>query len=203
MARKTAGIRISGGALRGRQIRAAAVPELRPTTERNREAIFSTLYSMGGIEEARVLDLYAGTGSLGIEALSRGADCAVFVESHRTAARELGCSLEHLELSSRGRVVCRPVERFLAEAGEDGGYTLVLADPPYKAHPGPELPLSLIKSGLLASQCIVVVEGVRAAALWDEAATLAAAEERGLQLQRTKTAAQGNTSIIYLVFGKV
>jgi len=118
-------LRITGGELGGRRI---ASPrrggQVRPTTERAREAIFSIL---GDLEGARVLDLYCGTGALAIEALSRGAVRATLVDTRPELARE---NIESLELAERAVVVRSDAVRFLGRAPE-AGFDLVLCDPPY------------------------------------------------------------------------
>jgi 16S rRNA (guanine966-N2)-methyltransferase len=119
-------LRITGGELGGRRIR---VPrgsrDLRPTTERVREAIFSILRDVSG---ARVLDLFCGTGALGIEAISRGAAEATLVDTRPAAARR---NLEALGLEGRARTIRSDAARFLRRA-EEGSFDLVLCDPPYK-----------------------------------------------------------------------
>lgn len=118
-------LRISGGELRGRRL---AGPrrgnEVRPTTERVREAVFSILGDVGG---ARVLDLYCGTGALGLEALSRGAASATLVDSNPGLAQK---NVDALGLGERAAVVRTEALRFLDRAPE-GGFDLVLCDPPY------------------------------------------------------------------------
>ena len=117
-------VRVTGGELRGRRLH---VPKsgVRPTTERVREAIFSIL---GDVSGARVLDLFCGTGALGIEALSRGAVEATLVDAKPAAARR---NLEALELTGRARTVRSDAARFLRGA-EPGSYELVFCDPPYR-----------------------------------------------------------------------
>jgi 16S rRNA (guanine966-N2)-methyltransferase len=117
-------IRVTGGELRGRRL---YVPKrgVRPTTGRVREAIFSVL---GSVEGARVLDLFAGSGALGIEALSRGAAEAALVDSHPGAARR---NVEELGLTERAEVVRSDAIRFLRRAG-GRSFELVLCDPPYR-----------------------------------------------------------------------
>lgn len=115
---------ISGSAGR----RSISVPQsvTRPSTDRLREALFSILSNM--IPGARVLDLYAGSGALGLEALSRGASSAVMVDDSREACRVIEKNLLALALAN-GRVVQAEVARFLKR--EQAGYDLVFADPPY------------------------------------------------------------------------
>jgi 16S rRNA (guanine966-N2)-methyltransferase len=118
-------LRITGGELGGRRIRAPKGAKLRPTTERVREAIFSIL---GDVSGARVLDLFCGTGALAIEALSRGAAEAALVDTHPAAARR---NLEALELTGRARTFRSDAGRFLRRV-EEASYDLVLCDPPYR-----------------------------------------------------------------------
>jgi 16S rRNA (guanine966-N2)-methyltransferase len=118
-------LRITGGELGGRRIRAPKGDKLRPTTERVREAVFSIL---GDISDARVLDLFCGTGALAIEALSRGAAEATLVDTHPQAARS---NLEALELTGRAKAVRADAARFLRRA-QESAYDLVLCDPPYR-----------------------------------------------------------------------
>lgn len=121
-------MRIIAGHLRGRRLKAPRGSETRPTADRAREAIFSILGSLDGL---MVLDLYAGTGALGIEALSRGAAHAVFVESAR---RALDCLLENistLSLSHCTSVLRYPVERAGTELAEKAPFDLIFCDPPW------------------------------------------------------------------------
>jgi 16S rRNA (guanine966-N2)-methyltransferase len=118
-------LRVSGGELRGRRFAGPKKgDDLRPTTERVREAIFSIL---GDVSGARVLDLFCGTGALGIEALSRGAAEAILVDAQPALARS---NVERLELSERARTVRSDAISFLRGAAE-GAFDLVLCDPPY------------------------------------------------------------------------
>jgi 16S rRNA (guanine966-N2)-methyltransferase len=127
-------IRIVGGSLRGRKIE---VPdrEVRPTSERTREAIFDVL-GPPAVAEARVLDLFAGTGALGIEALSRGALEARFVEGNRDVARALRENLARLGLAARGRVIESDLGRTARPPGAEGPFDLVFLDPPYAGDAG-------------------------------------------------------------------
>jgi 16S rRNA (guanine966-N2)-methyltransferase len=117
-------VRVIAGELRGRRIVAPKGTATRPTSDFVRESAFNLI---GPVDGATVLDLYAGSGALGIEALSRGAERALFVDSSREACRTIGANLETLGL--RATVLCLAVERALAT--ERGSYDLILADPPY------------------------------------------------------------------------
>lgn len=116
-------------------IRLGRVPAgVRPVSDRAREGLFSSLGP--DLPGARVLDLFAGTGALGIEALSRGADRAVFVERNPAAVRALRDNLERTHLGKRAEVVAGDALGFVADAGPASGrFDLVLADPPYDAPP--------------------------------------------------------------------
>jgi 16S rRNA (guanine966-N2)-methyltransferase len=125
-------MRVVAGRLRGRRLLVDAGRDTRPTSERARAGLFDWLGSR--VLEARVLDLFAGCGALGIEALSRGATSAVFVERARGALGALRRNLEALELEELAVVVASDVQRFLAGAGaRHGPFELILADPPYGA----------------------------------------------------------------------
>jgi 16S rRNA (guanine966-N2)-methyltransferase len=118
------------GELGGRYIEAPAGLTTRPTTERVREAWFSVLGTR--VRDARVVDLFAGSGALGIEALSRGAARAHFVESNPRAAEVLRRNLAGLELEARAEVDTRDVFVFLRDASRRGcTFDIALADPPY------------------------------------------------------------------------
>jgi len=150
--------RIVGGQARGRHL---SVPPrgTRPTSDRAREALFNTLRSELDVAGARVLDLFAGSGAVGLEALSRGAAAAVFVESDRPAARVLADNIASLGLP--GAVLRRlAVDSYLGAAGADEPFDLVFADPPYalaSAAVASMLGL-LVSGGWLAQPAIVVVE---------------------------------------------
>ena len=117
-------MRIIAGSHRGQRIAAPRGRDTRPTSDRVRENAFNLI---GPVDDADVLDLFAGSGALGLEALSRGAASATFVESDRDACRTINANLDKLKL--RGTVLCSDVLRALG--GERRVYDLVLCDPPY------------------------------------------------------------------------
>ena len=124
-------MRIVAGSAKG--IRLAPVPKgVRPVSDMAREGVFSSLGAL--VPGARVLDLYAGTGAMGIEALSRGAERAVLVERDRSAVRVIRDNLERTRLSERADVVAADVTRFVMRDDKgEGMFDLVLTDPPYEA----------------------------------------------------------------------
>ena len=123
-------MRVIAGRLRGRALGSVPGSATRPTTARARAGLFDALGSI--VRDARVLDLYAGTGALGIEALSRGARHATFVERDRRARTVLRENLTGLDLAGITRVLAMPVDRAVSELVAEGErFRLVFADPPY------------------------------------------------------------------------
>lgn len=124
-------MRVIAGDARGVPLVAPRDRGTRPITDRVKETLFAILGER--VPEARVLDLYAGSGAIGIEALSRGASSADFVEKGRAALEALRTNLARTRLDADARVHATDVERFLS-AGDGGPWDLVILDPPYQAH---------------------------------------------------------------------
>lgn len=122
-------LRIVGGDDGGRRIKAPRSRDTRPTADRVREAIFSILYSRQ-VSLELCLDLYAGSGALGLEALSRGAKFVHFVENGREACRVISDNVAALRYEQRTAVHCRSVAAFALQPPQ-GEFTLLFADPPY------------------------------------------------------------------------
>jgi 16S rRNA (guanine966-N2)-methyltransferase len=149
-------MRVVAGQLRGRKLKAPAGWSTRPTADRAREGLFSIL---GELDDLRVADLYAGTGALGIEALSRGAKSAVFVESARDVLRVLHDNLDELGLAERAVVLELPVERAQRRLLDHGPFDLVLCDAPWPAMASAVRAIQrLVDAGLLASPATVAFE---------------------------------------------
>ncbi len=121
-------MRVVSGTVGGRRLEVPPGRSTRPSSELVRGAIFNSLTSLGAVEGATVWDLFAGSGALGIEALSRGAATAIFVDSDRRAVSTIRANLDALGLADRARVVCADVARWVER---DGSADLVLIDPPY------------------------------------------------------------------------
>jgi 16S rRNA (guanine966-N2)-methyltransferase len=152
-------MRITGGMHRSRALRAPRGTATRPTSDRVREALFSILESQGRVEGARVLDLYAGTGALALDALSRGAARATLVESARDALVALRANVSALDLGALATVVAAPVERSTAAVAAAGPFDLVLADPPYADLADAARALAaIVAAGALAEGALVVLE---------------------------------------------
>jgi len=151
-------VRVVAGAFRGRPLRAPKGGRTRPTADKVREALFSIL---GPVEGLRVLDLFAGSGALGIEALSRGAASAVFVDSASRAVAAVRGNLD--ELGVEAEVRRADAERWLG--GGRGPYDLVFADPPYDLAPRVGGPLSELLPAVLSENARIVTESDKRAPL--------------------------------------
>lgn len=145
-------LRLIGGEFRRRKLPIPDSPGLRPTPDRVRETLFNWLaLDIGG---RRVLDLYAGTGALGLEALSRGASQTTFVESTAPVAKALEANIA--TLGAAGHVVVAPVERFLATP--PSRFDLVFLDPPFRQGLAAKTCLDLELGDWLASDAVIYVE---------------------------------------------
>ncbi len=152
-------LRIIAGKARNRKLSVPEGLQVRPTAERVREALFNALYSRIDFEGLRVLDLFSGSGALGLEALSRGAASATFVECDRIHAAVLKQNIQSLgfdKAPALGKVVVSEVQNFLKNKPQP--FDLVTIDPPYnKGHLAPTLK-ALAQGGWLSKDAIVCVE---------------------------------------------
>ena len=152
-------VRIIAGAWRGRRVHFPDVPELRPTPDRVRETLFNWLqHSIAG---ARCLDLFAGSGALGLEALSRGAKDVVFVEQFQLAARSLEEQLIRFGGAAKGRVMTMGATRFLRTPAEP--FQVVFLDPPFGRDALAEYIPMLDKGNWLTVGSLVYLENERVA----------------------------------------
>jgi 16S rRNA (guanine966-N2)-methyltransferase len=153
-------VRIIGGAFRGRRLaslgKGDAAARLRPTPDRVRESLFSVLAGRGLPGEARVLDLFAGTGALGLEALSRGAQAACFVESGRRALALLRENLALCGVAERAGILTRDARRLGPNPGP--AFDLVFLDPPYGRGLGEAALAAALAGGWIAPGATVVWE---------------------------------------------
>jgi 16S rRNA (guanine966-N2)-methyltransferase len=153
-------VRIVGGRFRGRPLAAPSDDATRPTSDRVREAIFNILtHGIEGfeLEGAKVLDLFAGTGALGLEALSRGASFCLFVEESAEARALIRRNVETLGLTGVTKIFRRDATD-LGPAGHRGGHTLVFLDPPYGRGLADLALASARAGGWLAPGAIAVIE---------------------------------------------
>lgn len=153
-------MRIIGGSARGRRLATPSNERIRPTADRVKESLFSILTSLlGNLDGCRVLDICAGTGNLGIEALSRGAAEAVFIDNHRESAQLVAKNLALAGLNDRGRVVEKEAIAALTSlAGCEKPFHLVFLDPPYRQGLAERIIGQLATSPLVDASTVVVAE---------------------------------------------
>ncbi|MEV4638589.1 16S rRNA (guanine(966)-N(2))-methyltransferase RsmD [Actinoplanes sp. NPDC049548] len=152
--------RIIAGAHGGRRLAAPPGAQTRPTADRVREAYFSALGTMVDLDGARFADLYAGSGAIGLEALSRGAAFALLVESDAKAARAIRDNIVTLRAGNAARLVTGKVAQVLAGPPDGGPYDVVFADPPYAVSDDEitEVQQALVGNGWLAEDAVVTFE---------------------------------------------
>lgn len=157
-------MRIISGTLGGRKVEAPEGKETRPTTDRVREALFSTLQSLKSLSHAHVVDLYAGSGALAYEAISRGAMHAVLVEKSPRAMKVIKENAKQLGIEKQVSFIQQDTEKSFSDIlrmlSVSGASTadIVFADPPYGENPGQRLIVALKKCELVKSGSILVLE---------------------------------------------
>jgi len=147
-------MRVITGTARGRRLGELKGMETRPTTDKVKEGLFNAIQF--DVEDARVLDLFAGTGQLGIEALSRGAASCTFVDRRADAAKLVRENLALCGLAPRGQVICGDALSFLA--GNRGPFDIVFLDPPYAEDLLSQALDALVRFDILARHGIIVAE---------------------------------------------
>ena len=152
-------MRVVGGEFRGRPLAAPRSDAIRPTTDRTREALFNVIAHRYGdlLEGGRVLDLFSGTGALGIEALSRGASFALFIEESVEGRGLIRANVEALGLQGRSKLFRRDATR-LGSVGTMAPFDLLLADPPYGKGLAEKALASALAGGWLAPNAVCIVE---------------------------------------------
>jgi len=181
-------MRIVAGTLRSRRLQSLESLALRPTSDRLRETLFNILGPR--VSGSRFLDLFAGTGAIGIEAISRGAVSAVFVENHSAAVRLIGRNLASLGIASAARVMRGNVAAAIArlESGSAMAFDFVFLDPPYADEKEYQKTLrALEKSPLVGERTVVVAEHRRKFEL----------PERTGRLQRVRVVPQGDAALSF------
>jgi len=146
---------VIAGSAKGLRLRVPKGMRTRPTADRVKESLFNILGP--AVSGARVLDLFAGSGALGIEALSRGAECATFVEQDPRAVEVIRENLRHTGLACRAHVVRARLPRARLPSA-CGPYTLIFMDPPYHEGLVPITFAWLLQAGVAATRALVVVE---------------------------------------------
>ncbi len=187
---REAAVRIVGGEWRGRTLAAPKSQAIRPTSDRLRESLFNVLAHVYDDKAAgaRVLDLFAGTGALGLEAMSRGATFALFVDEGVEARGLIRQNIETLGLTGRTRLFRRDATK-LGPAGTVAPFDLVFADPPYGRALGEPALASAVAGGWLAPGALVVLE---------ETADAVIGPVEGLELSERREA--GDTQLLFFRF---
>jgi 16S rRNA (guanine966-N2)-methyltransferase len=191
-------MRVIAGTLKGRRLKTPTWEGLRPTSDRLRETLFNIL--AGRVAGRRVLDGYAGTGAVGIEALSRGAAHVTFVDESRRAQSLIAANLEHCGVSSGYAIIPAGLTRALATLPADATFDIILLDPPYD-----QLPRSRPRTGMSGDedddvQAAVAVAGRRLAPdgmlVLEHARRHAPLDACG-PLGRTRTVTAGNSALTF------
>jgi len=181
-------IRVIAGEAGGIRLKTPKGMNTRPTTDRVKESVFSILtpYIKG-----MILDLFSGTGALGIEALSRGADYAVFVDSNSNCCRIISENLERTGFSDKGKVYCRNAASIIKELGKKkSSFDIVFIDPPYLRNFIQETLQLLIENDIIKRKGILVAEHHR-----DEPV-----QTVGSELEVFRSADYGETIVSFLTF---
>jgi len=151
-------VKIIAGHARGRKLKSPAGLTTRPATARIRESIFSRLLARLDFRDLAVLDIFAGSGSLGIEALSRGAAHATFIDSSKAAASVIRANLETLGLADRARIIAIDLRRALPELAREGkSFGLAFVDAPFADDSSNQVMQTLAELGLVAEGGWVVI----------------------------------------------
>lgn len=151
-------MRVISGTYRGRILRSVRNPRVRPATDRVKESIFNILQNRIDLRRVRVLDLFAGSGSLGFEALSRGAVSVVFVDEWKGAIEVIEENMKVLHCEDRCEVIKLDVYKFLRNTEEQ--YDLVFVDPPYRSANAADLPSRIFGCRLVSTTGLLIMEHV-------------------------------------------
>jgi len=153
-------MRVIGGSARGRALVTPKGSRVRPTADRIKEALFNILASrLDTFEKLAVLDIFSGTGNLGIEALSRGAAHAVFVDNHRESTALIEKNLTLTGFAGKGRIICKEATAALKQLAAEGRiFDLVFLDPPYRQGLVGKSLAALADSRLLRDEALIVAE---------------------------------------------
>jgi 16S rRNA (guanine966-N2)-methyltransferase len=155
-------MRIISGTIRGRQLASFSGKEIRPTPDRVREALFSMLTSrLGSFNQLKVLELFCGSGAQSLEALSRGADSAVMVDSGRDALTTASENIKRCKFEDKTKLVKQDVYTALKTLINDAPFDLILLDPPYKQGHIPEVIKKIESLQLLADDGIICAESAK------------------------------------------
>jgi 16S rRNA (guanine(966)-N(2))-methyltransferase RsmD len=179
-------MRVISGKFKGRKLKSLAGPRIRPTSDRLKETLFNILRDR--LPGATFLDCFAGSGAIGIEALSRGAQMVFFIENDSQAARLIDQNLAHCQITQAYKILRRPALAALEEFGQEGqAFDLIFVDPPYASDLYEPTLRTIARTGILQPDGLVVVEHFRKKTL---------AETYGI-LRMYRTVAQGDSSLTF------
>ncbi|MBT4761885.1 MAG: 16S rRNA (guanine(966)-N(2))-methyltransferase RsmD [Bdellovibrionaceae bacterium] len=149
-------MRIISGKFKGRILKSFKAPHIRPTTDRVKETIFNVL--TGYVDGASVLDLFAGTGNLSIEAISRGATQVVSVENHKKSIQIIKSNMQHFKISNEEiKIVSKDVLSFLKKAPEQV-FNVILIDPPFTEKMAHEVMEALVNTSIFDDNSLIMIE---------------------------------------------
>ncbi len=200
-------MRIIAGELKGRRIRLPADLGIRPTQDKVREAMFSTLGGYIELESAAVLDLFTGSGSLGLEAISRGARGSMFVEQSRRVADLLNQTVHAVGVADRASVICGTIPSclttdsaapFFRKVGGGPEFDLVFIDPPYDHNPGTNLIVELVRKRLVKAGSLVLLEA-RAPGKEGDLSEDQSLADPLLRIEKLKRREYGQTTVDYFI----
>ncbi len=152
-------MRIISGKYKGQNLISFNADHIRPTTDRVKESLFNILQM--NIPEAEVLDLFSGTGNLGIESLSRGAAHVTFVENHVKSLEIIRKNLEKLKVTEPHKIISMDVLRFLKSPSTKETYDIIFADPPFTEQLADTVISSLSQSSLIKDSTIIAIESAK------------------------------------------
>lgn len=188
-------MRIIAGKARGRIFEAPQGKDTRPTLDRVREAIFGMIQF--DVENRKVLDLFAGSGGLGLEALSRGASKVVFCDIEKKAVKLIEKNIATLDFADNAKVFCCDWKMLINKLGAEGErFSVVLIDPPYSAGLYEEILSEIVKRKVLKNGAIIIAEHA-----WDKPIdTQILPEEIGCSLEFRKTRRYGSVGVTYITY---
>ncbi len=152
-------MRVISGIFKGHQLKSARQLDIRPATDRVKETIFNVLQTRLKLEGSKVLDLFAGTGSLAIEALSRHAAFATIVDNSKSSIKLIKSNVDKLNLSDKTRIVYTDAFKFINKTDEK--YDLIFADPPYSYEFTNKIPENVFTNNLLNSGGFLIIEHIK------------------------------------------
>ena len=187
-------MRIISGRARGKKLVEFAGARVRPTADRVREALFSILISrLGSLHDCKVLDLFAGTGALALEALSRGAQSAIFVEAHPESIKIIQSNIDGCHMRDYAQILRGELPATLALTAKNGPFDLIFLDPPYAQKLAQTTLARIADLELLSARGIIVVETKKGEILPEEIGSLNRTDQRHYGVSTITIFEKGNS----------